>query len=394
MVSKIVDPNGEPINTAVLSEPQTSKLQWLQQRVPGPPVARADAVATRDDPHRCRARRRRRAVPAVRGHGRKRRAHLRGDEQAPPRDHDARFHDRAAANPSAAEKKATDQMRELIADVRRLRGHAVRYDRCDRQRIRVPGNRVGSSAPVLWVPKTITHRPQNWFRIYRGYRQEIRLRDGERVRHAAQSVRLDRAHASRRRAAISNAPHCSACWCGRTCSRTTPSRTSPSFWRSTAFRCASANIRPAPIDKEKATLLRALVGLGHNAAGIMPDSMAVEFRGSGHRRSGRVPAGMIDWCERSVSKAILGATLTSQADRGSNTNALGNVHNEVRKDLRDGDAKAGRRTLTRDLLYPIAALNGSLRMAFVARRACLQPAGAGRHRDVCDGACRRSSTSA
>ncbi|MNF91345.1 hypothetical protein D3C84_739430 [compost metagenome] len=67
---------------------------------------------------------------------------------------------------------------------------------------------------------------------------------------------------------------------------------------------------------------------------------------------------MIDWCEKTQSKAILGGTLTSQADGKTSTNALGNVHNEVRKDLRDGDAKLVAKTLSRDLVYPIAVLNG------------------------------------
>ncbi|MFV9492172.1 phage portal protein family protein [Pseudomonas aeruginosa] len=49
---------------------------------------------------------------------------------------------------------------------------------------------------------------------------------------------------------------------------------------------------------------------------------------------------MIEWCERTQSKAILGGTLTSQADGKTSTNALGNVSaTRYRKDLRDADAK-------------------------------------------------------
>ena len=66
---------------------------------------------------------------------------------------------------------------------------------------------------------------------------------------------------------------------------------------------------------------------------------------------------MIDWCEKSQSKAILGGTLTSQADGKSSTNALGNVHNEVRHDLMVSDAIQLGGTLTRDLVYPLLALN-------------------------------------
>jgi phage gp29-like protein len=66
---------------------------------------------------------------------------------------------------------------------------------------------------------------------------------------------------------------------------------------------------------------------------------------------------MIDWCERSQSKAILGGTLTSQADGKTSTNALGTIHDEVRKDLRDSDVRSIAATLTRDLVYVIAAIN-------------------------------------
>jgi phage gp29-like protein len=67
---------------------------------------------------------------------------------------------------------------------------------------------------------------------------------------------------------------------------------------------------------------------------------------------------MIDWCERNQSKVILGGTLTSGADGKASTNALGNVHNEVRKDLRDGDIRQANTTLTRDLVFAVASFNG------------------------------------
>ncbi|HHR4158417.1 TPA: phage portal protein family protein, partial [Salmonella enterica] len=58
------------------------------------------------------------------------------------------------------------------------------------------------------------------------------------------------------------------------------------------------------------------------------------------------------------SKAVLGGTLTSQADGQTSTNALGGVHNEVRHDLMTSDARQTGSTLTRDVLYPLLALNG------------------------------------
>ena len=56
---------------------------------------------------------------------------------------------------------------------------------------------------------------------------------------------------------------------------------------------------------------------------------------------------MMDWCERTQSKGILGGTLTSQADGKTSTNALGNIHNEVRHDLTVSDARQLEGTITR-----------------------------------------------
>ncbi|MCW2480496.1 DUF935 domain-containing protein [Candidatus Symbiopectobacterium sp. NZEC135] len=89
---------------------------------------------------------------------------------------------------------------------------------------------------------------------------------------------------------------------------------------------------------QKDALLHALVTLGHNAAGIIPQGSEISFEAAADGQSDPFMA-MIDWCERTVSKAVLGGTLTSQADGKSSTNALGNVHNEVRHDILVADAK-------------------------------------------------------
>ncbi|TRC46203.1 phage portal protein family protein, partial [Mannheimia haemolytica] len=66
---------------------------------------------------------------------------------------------------------------------------------------------------------------------------------------------------------------------------------------------------------------------------------------------------MIEWAEKSMSKTILGGTLTSQADGASSTNALGKVHNDVRLEVRNADLKRLAATITRDIVYPLYALN-------------------------------------
>lgn len=109
-------------------------------------------------------------------------------------------------------------------------------------------------------------------------------------------------------------------------------------------------------DKEKASLMRAITMIGHRARGMMSKSMEIEILEAAKGGSDPFEA-MMNWCERAQSKAILGGTLTSQADGKSSTNALGNVHNEVRQELRDSDLKQISNTLSADLVYPIYALN-------------------------------------
>ena len=108
---------------------------------------------------------------------------------------------------------------------------------------------------------------------------------------------------------------------------------------------------------EKNTLLNAVMSIGHNAGGIIPKGMEIDFQeaAKGTQQPFEYMVGLM---EKTMSKAILGGTLTSQADGKSSTNALGNVHNEVRQELRDSDLKQIANTTTRDLVFPLYYLNG------------------------------------
>ena len=116
---------------------------------------------------------------------------------------------------------------------------------------------------------------------------------------------------------------------------------------------------PGTPDEEKVTLLRAVTGLGHAAAGIIPESMSIDFEQAAQGTADPFLA-MMRWCDDAMSKAILGGTLTSQtSESGGGAFALGKVHNEVRHDLRNADARQLGATLSRDLLWPLLVLNRS-----------------------------------
>ncbi|NVE91553.1 DUF935 domain-containing protein [Vreelandella titanicae] len=111
-------------------------------------------------------------------------------------------------------------------------------------------------------------------------------------------------------------------------------------------------------EREKATLLRAVVTLGQNAAGIIPQGMDIEFQeAAGKGSSADLYKTMIDWCERAKAKAILGGTLTSGTGEGTNTNALGNVHERGQTSLIRSDVRQYAGSVGKQILWPMAALN-------------------------------------
>lgn len=108
-------------------------------------------------------------------------------------------------------------------------------------------------------------------------------------------------------------------------------------------------------DDEKLTLLRAVTDIGHNAAGIIPQGMVLEFQAAA--AGTEVPfAAMWDRLDAAQSKAILGQTLS--ASEGKNgTQALGTVHEGVRMDIRAADAELYEGSFTRQIIGPLCMLN-------------------------------------
>ncbi|VFR34643.1 Mu-like prophage FluMu protein gp29 [plant metagenome] len=353
VTSTILGADGRPFQLDQLDEPQTSRLANLHREFQNHPsrgltpsrlasildaAEQGDTVAQYElfedmeekDPH------------IASEMGKRRRAVILDYEILPP------------PNATPAEKDAAKQVEELLTGIPDLQ--EIIFDTTDAigkafACQEIAWHQLGGQ----WLPASITHRPQTWFKLHRGYTQEIRLRNGAQGdplqpfgwithTHRAKSGYLERAALFRvlvwpflfKNYSVGDLAE---------------------FLEIYGIPLRIGTYPPGASDAEKATLLRALIGVSHNAAGIIPEGMKLDF----HEAATGDPAAfelMISWCERSQSKAILGGTLTSQADGKSSTNALGNVHNEVRKDLRDSDCRQVDATLTRDLVYPIAALNG------------------------------------
>lgn len=357
--SKILGPDGQPITLDDIDAPQTARLAHLQRELQSHPTRGltpsrlAQILDAAENGDLAAQYELFEDMEEKDGHiasemGKRRRALLLDWEVVPP------------PNASAAEKNAAAQVSELMTDVPDFED--MLFDVTDGigkgfACLEIEWHRLGR----WWLPNTITHRPQSWFQLHRGYRQELRLRSytatpdgiqGEPLRpfgwithiHKAKSGYLERSALFRqlvwtylfKNYSVGDLAELLEIW---------------------GIPLRLGKYPPSASEQEKATLLRALASIGHNAAGIIPEGMLIEFKevASGDPKAFEV---MIDWCERNQSKVILGGTLTSGADGKSSTNALGQVHNEVRKDLRDTDVRQLNTTLSRDLVYAIAAING------------------------------------
>jgi phage gp29-like protein len=120
--------------------------------------------------------------------------------------------------------------------------------------------------------------------------------------------------------------------------------------------------RPGEPEANINILKAAVANLGTDAAAVIPEGMVIEFQELANS------AGSADLFERltnfmdaQISKAVLGQTMT--ADNGS-SRSQAEVHNEVRKDLRDADAGQLAETLERDLVIPYVVLNHGPQKAY------------------------------
>lgn len=110
-------------------------------------------------------------------------------------------------------------------------------------------------------------------------------------------------------------------------------------------------------DEEKASLLRAVTALGHDARAIMPADMEIEIATASTSGSRSAHLEMVDWADRALSKGILGQTMSADAQASGMGSGNAQLHGEVRQDILEADAREIAGTLTRDLLYPLIALN-------------------------------------
>jgi len=175
------------------------------------------------------------------------------------------------------------------------------------------------------MPLSLEHRPQSWFKLANNpdiSRNQLRLRDnsadGQELwafgwllhQHRARSGYITRSGLYRVMA-----------W--------------PFLFKNYAVRDLAEFLEiyglplrlgtygPGATDPDKATLLRAVVNIGHDAAAIIPQGMAIDFKEAA-KGDNKAFDSMISLMERVQSKVALGGTLTS-GEGQHGTQALGQV---------------------------------------------------------------------
>lgn len=207
-----------------------------------------------------------------------------------------------------------------------------------------------------WLP-TLFPRPADWFMVAPDARDVLRLRDGSATgqplrplgwiihQHPAKSGYLTRAGLVR----VLGWPFLF---------RNLTARDFAEFLEIYGLPLRLGRYPNGASAEEKATLMSAVVNIGHAAAGILPEGMSIEFQQAATGAADPFLA-MMHWAEQAISKAVLGGTLTSQVD-GKGSYAAAQTHNEVRGDILKADLRLVAKTLNRDLIAPLARLNTRL----------------------------------
>lgn len=108
--------------------------------------------------------------------------------------------------------------------------------------------------------------------------------------------------------------------------------------------------------EEKMTLMRAVMSIGRNAGGIIPQGMSIDFEDATDGDTNN-HMGLIKWCEQTQSKIILGGTLLSQADGKTSTNAQSKTHENQFEVINKSDSKQLARSINDSLVSSMMQLN-------------------------------------
>lgn len=353
---RILDPRGNPIDTSALREPQTSRIaalqhQMIESQLDGLTPARAARILRDADQGSLTAQAQLfddmldRDAHLLAEYDKRRRTPLTlGWSIEPP------------SNASAAEKAAAayaeETLRDTVDDLEDVILAMMDAPGYGYAGIEIEWEKFGAD----WIPN-FHPRPQTWITTDMN-RRELRLADGTAdgaplqplgwILHAPSKIKTGY---------VGRAGLFRAClW--------------PFLYKSYAIGDFAEFLEtyglpiilgkymPGATKEEKASLLRAVAALGHDARAIMPDGMSLEIQKiTGGGGDGGHHLAMVDWADRAQSKAVLGQTTSSEARGTGLGSGIAEQHAAVRHDILRSDVSQLAGTLTRDLVYPLIALN-------------------------------------
>lgn len=115
--------------------------------------------------------------------------------------------------------------------------------------------------------------------------------------------------------------------------------------------------------EERRQLLRAVAGIGRDAAAIIPQGMEIDFIEAANKSSASdFYERLARYMDQSISKLVLGQTTTTDAISGGH--AVGREHNDVRGDIERADAKTLAAILNASYVRPLIDLNRGPQKAY------------------------------
>ncbi|MCK4911806.1 MAG: DUF935 domain-containing protein [Thermodesulfovibrionales bacterium] len=112
---------------------------------------------------------------------------------------------------------------------------------------------------------------------------------------------------------------------------------------------------PGTSEAERQVLRDAVFNMGTDAAAVISESTVIELLDAGQKGTAEIYESLASYCDRAISKAVLGQTLTTEHSSGSY--AAAKVHETVRRDLTEADASALARTITSQVITPLVRYN-------------------------------------
>ncbi|KKK75119.1 hypothetical protein LCGC14_2876960, partial [marine sediment metagenome] len=94
---------------------------------------------------------------------------------------------------------------------------------------------------------------------------------------------------------------------------------------------------PGTSEAERKVLRDAVFNMGTDAAAVISESTVIELLDSGQKGTADIYEALTGYCDRGISKAVLGQTMTTELSSG--TYAAARVHENVRRDIIDADAR-------------------------------------------------------